>query len=103
MKMYHVAPVRARDSIRKYGINPTLADERWSSGERPYAFADLAEAEWYCSYNNSLPPVDDPAEIWELEVEHPGDPDLGLSSSDEPTSAYQLQGPVPPSATILLV
>ena len=106
MKMYHVAPVRMRDSILEYGINPSLAPatERWSIGDRPYAFMDLAEAEWYRDYNNDIPPLDDQLEIWVVEVEHPGTPDLGLTSDpDEITSAHQLDGPVPASATFLLV
>ena len=101
MKMYHVAPVSARASIRKYGINPTLAETRWSRGDRPYAFMDLAEAEWYRDYNNDIPPLDDQLEIWVFEVEDPGTHDRGLSSDpDEETSAYELPSPVPPSAMI---
>lgn len=96
--MYHVAPVRMRESIEKYGIDPSRFEgERSTELGEPFVFTDTAEAEWYRDYMINQPPFDDRLETWEFDSEDPGEPDTGLTDDpDAETSSRLLHAPVPP-------
>jgi len=48
---YHATPSFARNSIRKYGLDPSRAEANFFSGEdRVFVFLDEGEAKWYANY-----------------------------------------------------
>lgn len=56
--LYHTSPTKARDSILRFGIDPTKSEHgRWDESDSGfYAFGDREEAEWYAEHMATEPP-----------------------------------------------
>jgi hypothetical protein len=81
--MYHVAPERVQDSIKKYGIDSTKAPyERSTEGAEIYLFDTLDRAKWYKNFMSQYDEPE-PFNIWKVKVDEKKlKPDYGLSSEE---------------------
>jgi len=100
---YHVAEEDARDSIEKYGLDPTKynLNDRTTVGKYIYVFADYDDADVYIGGYNSFLRMQDESEktfdIWKINTKNlMFIKDYTLNAGDNPEydSAYILKAPV---------
>jgi hypothetical protein len=100
---YHVAPIEARKSIGRYGIDPSKSlYDRWSTGKGFYFFDNLEQARWYAEYmGRTDPPCS--MDVWEVKLTDGAISDSGLSSDEEGNKgSWYYPVPVPASAVKLV-
>ena len=97
---YHASPKKFRESIKRFGLDPTkMPEERWSSGGEVYLFNNLSSVEWYANYFSNMDPAE-PFDIWEITgiEESQLEIDVGLTSDgDEDEGSRVYQGVIEPS------
>jgi hypothetical protein len=81
--VYHAAPRYNRDSILKYGIDPSrFTKPRSTSGNLPFVFSDLDMADYYAKDMAYRQPVEE-WDIWKVDgKKYRFKPDYNLFSDD---------------------